>query len=174
MLEFGTFITQVLAFVQQHHQWTVPIVFLLALGESLAILSLFIPATVLLLGIGALAEASGLAFWPIWLAAATGAVVGDTLSYAFGYYYKAGAKTVWPLSRYPDLVVRGEAFFLKFGVWSIAIGRFFGPARAVVPLIAGVVAMRQLPFQLANIGSAGVWAFVMLAPGGAAMKMFGW
>lgn len=173
MFDFSTLVSQTLALVQQHQQWAVPIVFALALGESLAVLSLFIPATVLLLGIGALIEASNLDFWQIWAAAAVGAVVGDTISYALGYYFKDGAKTIWPLSRQPEMVRKGEVFFSRFGVWSIAIGRFFGPARAVVPLIAGVLAMRQIPFQLANVSSAFVWSFVMLAPGGAALKMFG-
>ncbi len=174
MFDFGSLVSDTLAFVQQHQQWTVPLVFALAFGESLAVISLFIPATVLLLGVGALIEASGFSFWPVWFAAAAGAVIGDTASYAFGYHFKDGARNVWPLSRRPDLVIVGEAFFARFGVWSVAIGRFFGPARAIVPLIAGVVAMRQIPFQLANVGSAALWAFVMLAPGGAAMKMFGW
>ncbi|TDT99527.1 membrane protein DedA with SNARE-associated domain [Azorhizobium sp. AG788] len=174
MIDFSSFVADTLALVEQHKQWAVPIVFALAFGESLAVLSIFIPATVLLLGIGALIEASNLAFWPIWVAAATGAMLGDSVSYALGYYFKDGAKTVWPLSRRPEMVAQGEAFFARFGVWSIAVGRFFGPARAVVPLIAGILAMRQIPFQVANVASALLWAFVMLAPGGAALKLIGY
>ncbi|OYY82354.1 MAG: DedA family protein, partial [Rhizobiales bacterium 35-66-30] len=49
-----------------------------------------------------------------------------------------------------------------------------GPARAVVPLIAGILAMPQIPFQVANVLSALVWAFVMLAPGAAVLKALGW
>ncbi|MGU3493575.1 DedA family protein [Xanthobacteraceae bacterium A53D] len=173
MFDLDQYVQPVLTFVRDHQQWAAPIVFALAFGESLAAVSLLIPATVLMLGIGALIEASNLAFFPIWLAASIGAILGDTVSYYIGYYFKDSAKHMWPLSRYPEMVRRGEQFFEKWGVWSVAIGRFFGPARAVVPLIAGIVVMRQIPFQVANIGSAFVWAFVMLAPGAAALKMFG-
>ncbi len=67
-------------------------------------------------------------------------------------------------------VERGEEFFKRWGVWSIFIGRFFGPLRAVIPLIAGTFEMPWLPFQIANWTSAFVWAFVLLAPGAAALK----
>ncbi|QRG09701.1 DedA family protein [Xanthobacter dioxanivorans] len=162
------------AFVQQNHTLAAPVVFGLAFGESLALVSFFIPATVLLLAIGALIEASGLHFFPIWLAAASGAALGDAISYWLGFHYKERAKTFWPLSKRPDLVARAEDFFQRFGVWGVAVGRFFGPVRAVVPLVAGVLAMRQTHFQVANVASAAVWAFAMLAPGAAAFKLMGW
>ena len=57
-------------------------------------------------------------------------------------------------------------------MWSIVIGRFFGPLRAVVPLVAGVFGMRQIPFQIANVGSAMLWAFVLLAPTAAVLRHF--
>lgn len=161
------------AFVQQNHGLAPAVVFGLAFGESLAIISFFIPATILLLAIGALVEASGLHFFPIWLAAASGAALGDAISYWLGFHYKDRARGFWPLSRRPDLVARTEDFFQRFGVWGVAIGRFFGPIRAVVPLVAGIMAMRQSHFQVANVASAALWAFAMLAPGAAAFKLMG-
>jgi membrane protein DedA with SNARE-associated domain len=68
------------------------------------------------------------------------------------------------------MVVKGEAFTRRFGVWAIFIGRFFGPARAVVPLVAGIFEMPRVPFQAANIASAMVWAFALLAPGTGLME----
>ncbi|MFG1284457.1 DedA family protein [Xanthobacter autotrophicus] len=173
MIDVQAIIAATTAFVQNNHALAAPIVFGLAFGESLALVSFFIPATVLLLAIGALIEASGLHFFPIWLAAATGAALGDAISYWLGFHYKERAKTFWPLSKRPDLVARAEDFFHRFGVWGVAIGRFFGPVRAVVPLVAGVLAMRQTHFQVANVASAALWAFAMLAPGAAAFKLFG-
>ncbi|HET8995766.1 MAG TPA: hypothetical protein VFN42_03780, partial [Acetobacteraceae bacterium] len=60
---------------------------------------------------------------------------------------------------------RGHAFFQRWGVGSVFLGRFFGPLRSVVPLIAGICGMPQLLFQLANVSSALVWATLILAPG---------
>ena len=47
----------------------------------------------------------------------------------------------------------------------VFLGRFFGPLRAVVPLVAGICGMAQIPFQAANVTSALVWATLILAPG---------
>ena len=51
-----------------------------------------------------------------------------------------------------------EAFFRRWGFLGVLVGRFFGPLRSVVPLAAGICAMRALPFQVANVGSALTWA----------------
>ena len=44
-------------------------------------------------------------------------------------------------------------------------GRFFGPLRAAVPLVAGIFGMPFWPFQIANFGSALLWAAVLLKLG---------
>ena len=165
-----TFVTTVLDFVREHHEWAAPIVCLLAFGESLALISLVMPATVLLWGIGALIGASGLDFWPIWAAAALEAALGDWLSYWLGYHFHAQITSMWPLSRKPELVPRAHELFEKWGALGVFVGRFFGPLRAVVPLAAGASRMSSLPFQLANWSSALVWATVTLAPGAFGMS----
>ena len=60
-------------FVREHEAWAAPIVFGLAFGESLAFISLLIPAWSALIGIGALIGMSGIEFTPIWIGAALGA-----------------------------------------------------------------------------------------------------
>lgn len=147
-----------------------PSSFSLAFGESLAFLSLLLPATVILLALGALIGESGIAFWPIWAAAAAGAFFGDWLSYWIGYHYQDRVAHMWPLSRNPQLLARGHAFFERWGVLGIFIGRFFGPLRAVVPLVGGICGMPQRYFQLANVTSAMIWAFGILAPGAFGIK----
>lgn len=162
---FDAIIQNVTAFVREHEAWAPPIVFVLAFGESLAFISLLLPATVILLGVGALIGSSGIEFWPIWAAAALGAAFGDWLSYWIGMRFKDGVGRVWPLSRNPGLLVRGRAFFHRWGAPGVFIGRFFGPLRASVPLVAGICAMPAIPFQTANVLSAMVWAAAILAPG---------
>lgn len=164
-MDFESLRTSTLGFVEANQGWTPLIVGVLAFCESLAFLSLLVPATVLLLGIGALMGTVGIPFLPVMLSAALGAALGDWLSYELGQHYKDGAKAMWPMNRYPAMVMRGEEFCRKWGAGGVAIGRFFGPARAVVPLIAGIFGVARLPFQIANVLSALVWAFAMLAPG---------
>ncbi len=108
---------------------------------------------------------AGIPFWPILVAAALGATLGDAVSYWFGAVFKDRVGSIWPLSRHPEMLPKAHAFFERWGIWAIFIGRFSGPLRASVPLVAGMVAMSQWKFQIANLVSAFIWAAVLLAPG---------
>lgn len=158
-------IAAILDFVREHQEFAAPFIFLLAFGESLALVSLLIPATILLMGIGALIGASGIDFWPIYFGAVLGAGLGDWLSFWLGRHYHVQIARMWPLSKHPDLLPKGHAFFEKWGWPGVFIGRFFGPLRAIVPLVAGTCQMPNLPFQIANWTSGAIWAGVLLAPG---------
>jgi membrane protein DedA with SNARE-associated domain len=153
-----------------HQAWAPWIVFVLAFGESLAFVSLILPATAILFGVGGLIGAAGIGFWPLWGAAALGAMLGDWLSYWFGRRYGHAIARLWPLSRHPDLLPRGEVFFRKWGILGVFIGRFFGPLRSAVPLVAGICMMRRMSFQIANIASAIIWATGVLTPGTLALR----
>jgi membrane protein DedA with SNARE-associated domain len=157
--------SQVVEFVRLHEAWAAPIVFALAFGESLAFISLLIPAWGALVAIGYLIGPSGISFGPVWVAGALGAALGDWLSYWVGLKLGPPVAHIWPLSRHPDLLPRGERFMTRWGIAGIFIGRFFGPLRAAVPLVAGILAMPYWRFQLANFTSAFVWAAVLLTLG---------
>lgn len=173
-MNFDAIAQSVADFVHAHQEWAVPIVFALAFGESLAFISLLVPAWAALVAIGALIAANELSFWPVWIAASLGAAAGDWLSYWIGFKLEDAVAHVWPLSRHPDLIPRGEAFVRKWGIPGIFIGRFFGPLRAVVPLVAGIFAMPYWRFQLANVSSAFVWAAVLLTLGDAISQVLRW
>ena len=170
MLDIQNWAHAALAFVTAHAHLAPYVVFGLAFGESLAVISLIVPATFILIGVGALIEAGDVSFLPVWASAAAGAALGDAVSYRVGFHFKDRTHQLWPFSRYPGALERGERFFHRHGSWSVFIGRFFGPIRAVIPLVAGMFAMPQLTFQMANVASAMLWAFVLLAPGAAVMK----
>lgn len=159
------FAVPVIDFVREHEAWAPPIVFLLAFGESLAFIALLVPATVILWGIGALIGVTGIEFWPLWLAASLGAALGDWVSYWLGYHYHERIARMWPLSKDPRLLARGHAFFEKWGIAGVFIGRFFGPLRATVPLAAGACMMPQVRFQIANWTSAVLWGAATLGAG---------
>ncbi len=152
-------------FARDHAEWAGPIVFALAFAESLVLISLLVPATIILIGIGALIGISQLAFIPLWLAATLGAALGDWLSFWLGQHYHEPISRMWPFAGRPDLLARGHRFFLKWGVYGVFFGRFFGPLRASVPLAAGACGMSATAFQWANITSAALWAASLLGPG---------
>ncbi|RKS87748.1 membrane protein DedA with SNARE-associated domain [Orbus hercynius] len=159
-------ITQtIMTFIEHNQVWSIPVIFLLAFGESLAIISLLLPATAILLASGALIGADLIPFMPTFLAASAGAIMGDWVSFWLGKHYHQQIIHAWPLNKHPKTVYRAEQFFHRYGLTGVFIGRFFGPLRAVVPLIAGAMHMPWFKFNIANVSSAPVWAFVMLAPG---------
>ncbi|MRS16909.1 DedA family protein [Enterobacteriaceae bacterium RIT691] len=164
-MDFSAWVHTVTDYISLHPHLALGVIFLLAFGESLAFLSLLLPATVILLATGALIGESELSFFPVWLAATAGAFAGDWLSWWLGYHYSYRVTAAWPLSRNPQLIQRGHAFFERWGVWGVFIGRFFGPLRAVVPLIAGICTLPAAKFQFANATSAMLWSFAILAPG---------
>jgi membrane protein DedA with SNARE-associated domain len=167
-------VVAVIAFVRDHGSWAAPIVFLLAFGESIAFVSLLFPALAALLAIGALIGVSGISFWPVWVAGGIGAALGDWVSYWIGARCKDRVAQLWPLSRYPEILPRGEAFVRKWGSPGIFIGRFFGPLRASVPLAAGIFEMPYWQFQVANFVSAFVWSAALLWFGDVVSQILEW
>jgi membrane protein DedA with SNARE-associated domain/membrane-associated phospholipid phosphatase len=140
-------------------------VFLISCTESFAILGLFIPGTIIMPAIGSMIGAGVLPAHWIILAAIMGAIVGDTVSYWLGHYFHEQIRNYWPFSRFPKMLIKGESFFKKYGSISVFIGRFVGPVRPIIPVIAGMLNMTPTRFIIANIISAILWALVYMAPG---------
>jgi membrane protein DedA with SNARE-associated domain len=170
--EFLDYTKEIIEFVRTHEAWAAPIVGVLAFGESLAFISLLIPAWAVLVAMGVLIGETGINFWPILVAGAVGAALGDWLSYWIGIKVGPAVGNVWPLSRNPTLIPRGERFVTRWGALAIFIGRFFGPLRAAVPLVAGIFLMPWWRFQMANFISAFVWVAVVLTLGDVVAQIF--
>lgn len=148
-------------FVREHPGWALPIVFLLAFGESLCLVSLVWPATVILAGVVSVIAVGGGTFqdlWPAIIAAGLGGTLGYAVSYWIGLYFKDSIASIWPFRTHPRLLPRGERFFAKYGFISAFLGHFFGPIRGVIPLAAGMFGMKQSQFMVANATSAFLWA----------------
>jgi undecaprenyl-diphosphatase len=59
----------------------------------------------------------------------------------------------------------GEAFFYRHGGKSVLFGRFVGPVRPVIPVVAGMLGMGPAHFAVLNVLSAIGWALVYILPG---------
>ncbi len=119
------FTRSAILFVQEHQQWSTPIIFLLAFCESFAFISLLVPATGILFGVGGLVGAANIQFWPIWFAAASGAIAGDWLAYGVAYHFKDRITELWPFKNRATLVTRGLKFFKRWGVDCRVFGSVF-------------------------------------------------
>lgn len=160
-------------FMSVHGAWAGPIVGLLSFGESLAVVGLFIPATAVMLAVGGLVGTGVLDPFSIILWAIAGAILGDWISFWFGRRIGPSVYRRWPLKGHRPMVARTRLFFRKYGFAAIFLGRFLGPIRATVPLVAGVMDMPRKPFQIANIASAALWVPLMFLPGILAVRTIG-
>ncbi len=154
------------SFVKAHESYALPIAFVICMAESLIGISLLVPSTAILLATSTVLGASGVDMLALWLAAASGASVGDWISYGLGYFFEHELKDRWPLRNNKELLDSGHRFFERWGWVSLFVSRFMGPLRSLTPLVAGICEMPLLQFGIASLVSAMVWAGVVLAPGG--------
>ncbi|MBW1980516.1 MAG: VTT domain-containing protein [Deltaproteobacteria bacterium] len=169
-------VTNFLTFVAHHPHFAYGTIFLIALSESLAFVGLLVPGTVLMFGVGAIIATGSLALKPTLVVATLGAIAGDGISYWLGRHYQHRLLDIWPFKRHPQMLSRGETFFHRHGGKSILFGRFVGPVRPVIPIVAGMLGMQPLKFTLVNILSAIGWAFAYVVPGvffGASLTLAG-
>ena len=124
--------------------------------------------------LGVLAGSGMLEPLPMLLWAYLGAAMGDGISFLIGFKFHRNIKNWWPFARHPDWLEKGETFFHRYGVQSIILGRFLGPIRPVMPLVAGMMDMPPRHFYTVNLLSAIPWAIVYMMPGyltGAALEV---
>ena len=157
-------------FIARHHVWAGVVLGLVTFLESLVVLGAFVPATGLLVAAGGLVAAGVLDPWTVIAGCVIGAVMGDAISYWIGRRLGTGVLRQPMLLPHRRKIAWTRLYCRRYGVASIFIGRFFGPLRAFVPVMVGVLRMRQRVFQLANVTSAFVWVLAMLAPGYLAAK----
>ncbi|MBM3572524.1 MAG: DedA family protein [Alphaproteobacteria bacterium] len=161
-------------FISAHRAWAGPIVLGLSFGESLAFVGILLPATAAMVLIGVMVSQGLLDFWTIVFWATIGAALGDWVSYWIGRNFDRSISRVWPFSRNPAMLEKGHAFFERWGIASVFLGRFFGPLRAVIPLVAGSMDMPRAKFQIANWTSACIWAPYWLGVGVYGERFFDW
>lgn len=123
--------------------WCFPIAFGVAFSESFAGISVLVPGFALLLGLGA--------------------VCGDWISWWLGRHYHHQILHVWPFRKFEAQIEKALHFFHRWGAWAVFFGRFLGPLRASVPLVAGMSELEFRPFMIASVISALIWAYALLA-----------
>ncbi len=152
-------------FLLANPDWVTGSIALIAFIESFAIAGVVVPG-VALLTVAAFVAGSGTLDLASSLAAAfIGAVLGDGSSFLIGKYYGQRLLTSRLLRKKQLWIVRGELFFARHGAKGIVIGRFIGPIRPIMPLVAGMLRMPTGLFFAVNVASALVWAPVYMLPG---------
>lgn len=162
---FEHYFTQLSTFFETHLYWAQAAAFIIALAESLPIIGTIVPGSLTMTLLGIFIGRGTLPISITLLFATLGAILGDMLGFWIGRHYNEGLRKMWPFRKYPHWLTAGENFFTSHGGKSILIGRFVGPVRSTVPLIAGLMRFTWGRFLFAALPSAFLWAVAYLMPG---------
>ncbi|MBA3537813.1 MAG: VTT domain-containing protein [Tatlockia sp.] len=162
---FSDYIQPLTVWLYDHPHLALLIAFFISFAESLAIIGSIVPGSVTMTAVGILAGAGVMRIDLTLLAATLGAIAGDGVSYMLGYIYSERLTNIWPFKRYPTWLAYGKDYFARHGGKSVLIGRFVGPLRSIIPVIAGMMHMSHLRFYIANIISAIGWSLLYIMPG---------
>jgi undecaprenyl-diphosphatase len=169
-------LADLIAWLQHHPHWAGVAVFVISCLESLLVVGLFVPGTVVMFGFGALVATGALELVPTLVWATLGAIVGDGVSFLIGRHFHQRLRVIWPFRHHPRLISRGVDFFHHHGGKSVVFARFVGPVRPILPAVAGMLDMPPARFFLVNVLSALLWAPAYLLPGlvfGASIELAG-
>ncbi|MEP6633074.1 MAG: VTT domain-containing protein [Luteimonas sp.] len=153
------------AWISAHPVAAGGLIFLIAFCDALAVVGIVVPALPLLFAIGTLVGLGHVAGPYAIVCAASGAFLGDALSYWIGHRWGPHLREHWPFRRYPQLLDRGERLFRKHGTKGIVIARFVGAVRPFVPATAGMLQMPLRRYVPVSVFAAFAWAACFLAPG---------
>jgi membrane protein DedA with SNARE-associated domain len=168
------FVDSFIAFIERNQDWLPLIMVVFAAAETTAFLSILIPSTAVLVAVGALASTGAVAFWPLWIGATVGALIGSTFSYWLGWRYGGTVLTMRPLKDHPEMVAKAQAAFTKYGPVTILIGHFATVFRPVVFLMAGMSGMTFARFAFWNTLGCVSWAFIVPKMGEFGGDIIGW
>lgn len=153
------FINSLLPFFEKFQLLGYWLVLILAFAESMPLIGLVIPGSLLLIFLGFL---SGQGYFDIidlgWFVL-IGSLAGDLVS------FQLGAKRVSWLKFSENNIQKGETFLKKHGQKSIVVARFIGHIRPVITLAAGFLKMDRKKFILWDLLSAICWVSLYLAVG---------
>lgn len=159
------YLQPVMEYLRHHAALGLLFTFIIALIESLPVLGTLVPGSITMTAIGVLVG-SGVMPVTLTISSATlGAFLGDCLSFWLGSIYHEQIRSIWPFNKITKWLDYGERFFAKHGGKSIVIGRFIGPTRAAMPLIAGMLRLSWSKFLLAGFIASFLWSLVYMVPG---------
>ena len=148
------------------HPWLLVVLgFLLALIEALAVIGVIVPGILMLFLLGTLIGWDVPLLLAVSAAVMAGAVTGDGVSYWLGRTWSGRLRSHWPFVRHRYWLDVGEQFFHRHGGKSVFIGRFIGPLRPMIPLVAGSLGMPPAQFVPRMLIACALWTPLMLLPG---------
>ncbi|NWL79083.1 phosphoesterase [Pseudomonas taiwanensis] len=165
---------QVTAWLGANPEWLGLAIFLIACIECLAIAGIVVPGVALLFAVGVMAGSGALELWQTLLLAYCGGLVGDMISYGLGRRFHQNIRRLPLLRDHPEWITGAENYFQRYGIASLLVGRYIGPLRPMLPMVAGMLDMPFPRFVAVSMLAAAGWAVAYLVPGwatGAALRL---
>ncbi|CZT30828.1 bifunctional DedA family/phosphatase PAP2 family protein [Pseudomonas cerasi] len=148
--------------------WVAVAIFLVAFTECVAIVGIVVPGTVIMFAIAALAGSGILPLSEVLLLGFLGGLLGDAVSYFIGRRFHQNIRQLPGLRTHPEWMEGAEKYFHRYGIASLLVGRFIGPLRPMLPMIAGMCDMPLPRFVTVSALAAAGWSIAYLMPGWAA------
>lgn len=170
----GQWLDSLTGWLGANPQWLGLAIFLVACVECLAIAGIIVPGTVLLFGVAVLAGSGALSLGETLLLGFLGGLLGDAISYTLGRKFHQNIRRLPLLRHHPEWIGGAETYFQRYGIASLLVGRFIGPLRPMLPMVAGMFDMPLPRFIAVSLLAGAGWAVAYLLPGwatGAAMRL---
>ena len=170
----GPWLDSVTGWLTANPQWLGLAVFIVACVECLAIAGIIVPGTVLLFAIAVMAGSGALSLGETLLLGFLGGLLGDMVSYALGRRFHQNIRRLPLLRTHPEWMNGAESYFHRYGIASLLVGRFIGPLRPMLPMVAGMCDMPFPRFFAVSLLAGAGWAVAYLLPGwatGAAIRL---
>ena len=170
----GQWLDSLTGWLSANPQWLGVAIFLVACIECLAIAGVIVPGTVLLFAVAVLAGSGAMSLSETLLLGFAGGLLGDALSYTLGRRFHQNIRQLPLLRDHPEWIGGAETYFHRYGIASLLVGRFIGPLRPLLPLIAGMLDMPLVKFISVSLVAAAGWSIAYLGPGwvtGAAFRL---
>ncbi|HEY3986089.1 DedA family protein [Cedecea sp.] len=152
-------------FITQSVAYSLFAVMLVAFFESLALVGLILPGTVMMAGLGALIGGGQVNFYYAWGAGIVGCLLGDWVSFWLGQRFKGPLHRWSFMKKNKALLDKTEHALHQHSLFTILIGRFVGPTRPLVPMVAGMLDLPLAKFLPPNIIGCLLWPPLYFMPG---------
>ena len=170
----AAWLDSITAWLSANPSWLGAAVFLVSFVECLAIAGIIVPGTVALFAIAALAGSGILPLSEALLLGFLGGLLGDFVSYFLGRRFHQNIRRLPGLRSHPEWMAGAETYFQRYGIASLLVGRFIGPLRPMLPMVAGMFDMPLVRFAAVSVVAAAGWSVAYILPGwatGAAIRL---
>lgn len=164
----GSWLDSITGWLAVNPSWLSAAIFLIAFIECLAIAGIIVPGTVVLFAVAALAGSGILPLSEVLLLGFLGGILGDAVSYFIGRRFHQNIRRLPGLRSHPEWIGGAETYFQRYGIASLLVGRFIGPLRPMLPMVAGMFDMPFPRFAAVSLLAAAGWSIAYLLPGWAA------